>query len=420
MTAIATRSRFSLTTEWLALTMLVVCSFVVPISVTATTITFLLAWVLILASGNWRARLQKIIHNPAALSFWVLFALFLVGLIYTISPQHLAFKDLQKRHWLLIAPFFMMVINNDRWRERMINAFLIIMVITLFLSYLKWMKLDLVNYIIHKKLSGVGVFFEHIVQYFFMSVAAFIFGYRFFYRPKWRWVNLSVLILMAINLAFLSQGRTGYIQFGLLLVFLCFIRFGWKGILSAFAISVLLFGAAFTLSNGVAKRIRAIPAEYQHYDNANAMTPIGIRISMWHDAMLLIKKRPWFGYGTGNISTAMKQNLPPAMIKLTGPIDYVEYSYLNFMLEFGVFGLFTFLGVIITQIIISFRLPTEYKYTMQAFLIAYLAGSLANSFFVSFCEVHLYAIFSAVCFSALAPSTATITKSSDQLAYENT
>ena len=394
MTTIATRNRFSLTTEWLALLTLVICSFVIPISVTATTITFLLAWVLILVSGNWRQRLQKIKHNPAAISFWVLFALFLIGLIYTISPHHLAFKDLQKRHWLLIAPFFMMVINDDCWRKRIINAFLIIMVITLFLSYLKWMGLDIVSFITHKKLSGIGVFFEHIVQYFFMSVAAFIFGYRFFYHAKWRWINLAIFILMAINLAFLSQGRTGYIQFGLLLSFLCFIRFGWKGVLTAVTLSILLFGAAFTLSDGVSKRIRAIPTEYQHYNKNNAMTPIGIRISMWHDAVLLIKKRPWFGYGTGNISTAMKQNLPPAMINLTGSIDYVEYSYLNFMLEFGVFGLFIFLGVIITQIIMTFRLPTEYKYTMQAFLIAYLAGSLANSFFVSFCEVHLYAIFS--------------------------
>jgi len=404
MTTAIIKKSFKERTEWLALFTLIACSFVIPISVTATTITFLLAWVLILISGQWRERWQRIKNNPAALSYWVLFALFVIGLIYTVSPGHLAFKDLQKRHWLLIAPFFMMIIKDDHWRERIVNAFLIAMIFTLVLSYLKWAGFDFYLMLFHKTLPGVGVFFEHIVQSFFLCIAAFIFGYRFFYRTRWRWIYLTLFILIAINILFLSHGRTGYLQILLLLAFLSFIRFSWKGVLGAFLLSMILLGTAFSIPGSFRTRILNIGKQYQNYHQGKTKTAIGQRIGMWEDAMILIKKHPWTGYGTGGIHTAMQENLSIKQINKTGPIDYVEYSYLNFLLQFGVFGLIIFLGVVATQIVISFRLPREYKYMMQAFLIAYLTGSLFNSFFVSYCEVHLYAIFSALCFSTLKPT----------------
>jgi len=89
-------------------------------------------------------------------------------------------------------------------------------------------------------------------------------------------------------------------------------------------------------------------------------------------------------------------------------LDYVENIYLNFLLEFGIFGLLVLIVAIGMQIKTSFALPSQHRYLFQAVLIAILFGGCFNSFFVSFIPAHLYALFSALCLSALPTRVKTI------------
>ncbi|OGO92700.1 MAG: hypothetical protein A3F10_03470 [Coxiella sp. RIFCSPHIGHO2_12_FULL_42_15] len=375
-------------------------AFVLPISVTATTCCYLLAGFLALCSGHWQERWQRIKFNPAALSFWILICLFLLGLLYTFSPWNLALKDLQKRHWLLITPFLMILLTDDRWRLRTINSFLLAMYITLCLSFLKFFGVDIYFQITGKYLNGVNVFYEHIVQTFFFSMAAFIIGYRFFYYEKWRWFYGISYLLLTLNVLFLSDSGTGYVLFLLQLIYIALIRLGWKGFLLGIGLGVILMGTSFLNFSAMKERAYHIASDYDSYHKGQTITSVGLRIAMWHNAILLIKGRPLTGYGTGGIRTAMTKNLSPEDIKKTQLLDYVENTILNFILEFGFLGLIIFLSAITIQIVACFYLPHEYKHLMLVFLMLFLMGGLANSFFVSFCEAHLYSLLAAVCFSA--------------------
>jgi O-antigen ligase len=402
MIAMAQRNSYALRCEWLALWLITLCAFFIPITVALTTITYLCAWFLILISGNWKQRFQQVLKNPVAISFWILFGLFLLGLTYSASPWYYALKDLHKRHWLLITPFFMMLPIDDHWRNRIINAFLCAMLVTLFFSYLKcFFGVDLYLTFVHKTLSFSNVFFEHLVQNFFMSIAAFICGYRFFNRSTRRWIYFTLFVAMLVNVLFLNDGRTGHIVFLLLLMYLAYTRFGWRGIIISGICSVILFSSAYVFSSHLRSSVTTAISEYHMYHQGNTITSIGQRVGMLHNARTLIKKHPWIGYGTGGIRIPMQQNLTPNEINLTRPLDYVENSMLNFWLEFGIFGLIIFLVVIGWQVKLSFSLPGAYKHIMQAFLLAYIAGSMVNSFFVSFCETHLYSLLTVACFSAL-------------------
>lgn len=394
-------TRYQRHCEWIALLFITLCFFVMPISVSLTTITYLAAFFFILISGNWKQRWQKVRRNPVIYGFWILFALFVVGVFYTVSHSHFVWRDLHKRHWMLITPFFMMLTINDVWRRRMINAFIIAMLITSILSYTRWLGLNIPLLLFHFALSDNSVFFERIVQYFFMSIAAFILAYRFLYHKKWRWINLGVFLLMAFNILFIGNGVTGYVIFCLLMLYLGFLRFSWKGILTGIVAGLALLSAAYLFSPSFHNRINTLPHQVHLYQKGTTHTSIGLRLGMWHNATTMIKHRPWFGYGTGSIHTAMQQTLTPQQIKITGLQNYVEYSFLNFTLQFGFVGLFIFVSVVISQIIVSFFLPFESRVIMQGFLLAFLVGSCANSFFTSFCETHLYSLFCAIYFSTL-------------------
>lgn len=387
---------------FLALFFLTLCFFVSPISVSLTTITYLLALLFVLLSGDWRARWDRLKKNNAAMSFWLIAALFIIGIFYSTNASHLILHDLQKRHWLFITPFFIVMLTEERWRKYMINAFLLAMIITLFFSLLQgFFHINLSDISrFFKPQKGGGVFADHIVQNVAMNIAAFICGYRFFFEKKYRVVYAALFILMAINIIFMSTGRTGYGIFFLLLCYLGLIRFGWKGILSAGVLSVLMITIAFFASSHFQSRMKMAYQEYQYYDQMHHDTSIGIRIEMWHIAKKMISERPWFGYGTGGIETALPTVVPAKDRVFNPAADYVESIYLNFLLEFGVLGLAVLLIALALQIKASFQLPHNYRCLIQAVLIAILFGGFFNAFFVAFSVAHFYALFSAACFSA--------------------
>lgn len=397
--------RFEGQCEWLALVMLTACFFVSAISVTLTTIAYLAAFLCILLSGHWQEKWVYIKKNKAAISFLVLTALYVVGVFYSTSTKQLILRDLHKNHWLLMTPFFMMIITNDVWRQRMINAFLCIMLITVCLSFIKWLSpVHMMHSLrlpkIRAETSIFSVFMNHIVQSFAMNLAAFVCGYRFLYEKKWRIFYALIFIVMAINIIFMSNGRTGYGIFFLLLLYLSVTRFGWKGIVIAGASSVVLTSVAFVVSFGFHSRIKSVYQDYQHYNQIHYQTSVGQRIEMYDIAKRMIHERPWFGYGTGGIRTALPLVVPEKNHPLNPSIDYVESIYLDFLLEFGAFGFVILLIVLAVQISVSFQLPPFYRALMQAVLIALLSGGVFNAFWVSFPIAHFYALFSAVCFSA--------------------
>ncbi len=399
---LGTATQFNQRCRWVALLLLTTCFFVSPLSVSLTTVTYIGACVFLSLSGEWRSRWNRLRHNKAALSFLLLFALFIIGIFYSTSPWHQILRDLDKHIWLLITPFLMMLPMNNDWRRRMMNAFLWAMIITLLLSFIKWAThRNVVAWIPFSRLrEGSAIFMFHIAQSFAMNIAAFICAYRFLFEKKWRIFYVIIFALMAINIVFINTGRTGYGIFFALLFYFGLMRFGWKGMLSTILLSVAIITIAFFTSHSFQTRMKEVYQHAQDYKELPIETSIGQRIEMWGIAKRMIRERPWFGYGSGGIRAALPAVVPPKYRKYNPSIDYVESIYLNFLLEFGVVGLTVFLIAMVMQIKATFQLPLEYKCLMQSVLIAVLFGGLINSFFVAFSIPHFYSLFSVICFYA--------------------
>ena len=393
--------------ETVALFLLTACFFVSALSVSLTMITYLLAFIFMMMSDDWKTRWARIKNNRAALSFWLLGLLFVLGAFYSTSTLHYVFYDLKKHHWLYMTPFFIALLSNNIWRQRMLNAFLIAMIATLFFSYIQYIFHMRFSYYVHllRPLQDMScVFVDHIVQSVALNIAAFIIGYRLLFiknSKKIQFLYGILYLLMAVNILLLSKSRTGYGIFFLLLTYLSISRFHWKGLLLSSIAFIFLVGSAFFISSNFRSHIMVIKNQYQHYDQLQTQTSVGQRIEMWHIAKTMIQERPWFGYGTGGIHTPMQTVIAPQDRKFNPNMNYVESIYLNMLLAFGLVGFSVFVVAIALQIKTSFQLPHEYRFLMHAVLISVLFGGLVNSFFASFSVAHLYALFSALCFSAV-------------------
>src|SRR3990167_1309803 len=278
---------------------LTLCFFLAQISVSLMSIFFILSFLLVLFSNRWQFQWNNIVSNQAALSFWLLGALYIVGIFYSTATSHYIIKDLHKQHWLYITPFLIAFIADETWRKHMINAFLIAMSITLLLSMAKW--IFHLNYSALTKLIHVGpqerasVFTHHIVQSYAMTIAAFIIAYRFLFLEKNRALYLILFILMTIDILFMSKSKTGYLTFLILLLYASVVRFGWKSLFYTVFLSIFVVTAAFFLNAGLHERITKMVHDYQHYSQTKKLSSTTQRIEMIHIAEKMIRERPWFG-----------------------------------------------------------------------------------------------------------------------------
>jgi O-antigen ligase len=374
--------------------LLVLCAFTLPISTSVTDIVFPLAVVLSLVGSSWRDRWPKL-ASPVAITLIIFFVLFLLGATYTVAPSHDVIHRLLQIACLLFSAFLITSITSDRVRTFMINAFLLAMVITLVLSYLKY-------YVLHIPANGRldidNVFKDHIIQNFLMVMAAFICIYRWLNKCRFRWVYAVLIVLMTFNILFMSSGRSGYFIFAALLFYTGFIYFGWRGMLVTLIAMALLGSAAFLLSHAFKTRIVSIQQNAVQYTHGKDYTSVGIRLQSMKNAYELFLQNPWIGHGTGSFATVYAA-LPAQEIGDAGLVPLSYNNYLNVAVELGAVGLAFLIFMFVLQWRFSFYLNGEWQYVTQILLISMILGCLANPWLSDTTELHFYALFLAAGFS---------------------
>lgn len=378
--------------------LLMLCAFALPFSTTATDLLFPLATLFSLLSGRWAHR-AKWATYPISASLVLFFILYLIGSLYSIAPTHDMTHRLLQAACLLWAAILMSHLNTDAWRCRIINAFLLAMVITLVLSYVKYY---FIPDLFHKNPEPGSVFKDHIIQNYLMAMAACMFFYRWLQRYRFRWAYGALFLLATYNILFLSLGRSGYFIFAILLLYTCIAYLGWKGLLGAFIALIILGATAYSVSPGFKDRVDTILQNAQQHEQGKDLTPVGIRIRSIENAYELFLQKPWTGYGTGSFATAYA-NLPPAMIGNIGTVPLSYNHYLNVAVELGLPGLILFLALFALQWRYSFYLKGEPRYLMQILVLGLAFGCLANPWLSDTTELHFYALFLALGFSQRLP-----------------
>jgi len=373
-------------------------AFVLPLSTALTDIFCVTAAVLNLLSGNLRSQYKAVSLQPVAVLFLAFFALFVIGMTYSSVDLNTALLMLKKYSDLLFMPLLLPLFFDKRNREYALYAFLAGMVITLVLGYLK--KYGLV--IIGTKYSDSAVFKSHIQTNFLVAFMVYLLIYQFVIHKRHRWWLAIVLGFAAYEALFISQGRSGYVIF-VLLVTLSGWQFGrWKGAMIAMLINVLLLGAAFSFSSSFKHRTEAVAQSAHvyvtHKGQAVAVKQsTGQRLSFIINSLKVIKKNPIFGTGTGSFAHEYAK-LPNQHV---AAVDNPCNEYLNIWVQIGIFGVSLFLILLFTQWRLALKLAVADQYLARGVTVAIGLGCLINSWLMDTTEGHFFAFFSAVAFGGM-------------------
>ena len=361
----------------------------VPVSTALTSLTVHLMVIAWLLSGRAIETIMRAVRQPAGMALCVFLVVAATGLLYgpaEFSERWGGYLGWRRIAYALIPlGLFGLVI----WKRRFVVAFIIASAVWVIVSYLAWISgFSLAKYA--GAMPGV-VLQNHAVQgvtfaFGLLCVLQYLGDAPAKFRP-WLYALGTAL---ALNIVFLTPGRSGYLAMFVVLAICAHSLFRARRT----TMWVLLIAAAllaYAASPTMRGRIDTAVAEVRNPTIApeNAM---GTRMVFYETSVDLIKERPWFGYGSAGFgkifsSTVKERYTDWRAIPSTDPHNI----YLLIATEHGLVGLAVFIGFLVVTL---WRAPRDrYGWIGVGVLLALMATSLFNSHFRTFPEAHLLAMF---------------------------
>ena len=198
----------------LAVFSVITAYFSIPWTLAGTNIALLcmtLAWTL---AGGWSQRWGVVRANAITYPLLALYALILVGALYTTAPWSVVAEHWLKYDKLLLMVIAISLLSEEKTREHCWTAFTVAALFTLASSYLSiWWQLP------WSRTQSLGwggdhsVFKDYITQGIFITLLmlrSLFLGVRASdTKQRWAWFAIAILAFLCNTL--LSYGRTGYV-----------------------------------------------------------------------------------------------------------------------------------------------------------------------------------------------------------------
>lgn len=260
-------------------------------------------WLLaFLPTLDW-AELRRELSVPAAATPVVLVALAALGMLWSEADWARAFQGFTPFAKLLLIPLLFIHFRQSERGLQAVGAFLISCALLLLASQIltAWPR----PFGLSLNTHGIPVK-DRIVQsgeFVLCAFGALYLAVKFF-RAGRRALALALAALSGAffaNILYIAASRTSLVVIPVLLLFLGFRWFGWKGTLALAAAGGALGAVIWISSPHLQQRVTDIAKEIQGYETSREVTSAGLRIEYWTKAIGFMKEAPVIGHGTGTI-----------------------------------------------------------------------------------------------------------------------
>jgi len=344
-----------------------------------------------LVSGEYGTKFVAIKGNPVVYAALALFLVFTIALLWSHVTWAEKLPMYMKYHRLLYIPIVVSIIQTESQRRNAINAFLIVSLLILFISYGKFIGV----FPFHDEGMGYVVTRNRIAHSIFMSFAAFLMLHRVVrHQGAYRWVWAALSVLAISNVMFLVNGRTGQLILISLIGLFIWQQLGMKSI-KYFLVATLLGLIAFkNIPMFEQSRLSGVSQELKDPNSSS-----GLRMGFYKNCIQLIEKHPILGVGTGAFKSEYRDQI--GNIEGLQATSNPHNQYLLVGVETGLVGLIVFLGFLFSGWRISSRLTLENVCLTQGLVVLFSLGCLFNSLLFDAGEGRFYCTLLAVLVSSL-------------------
>jgi hypothetical protein len=212
----------------------------------------------------------------------------------------------------------------------------------------------------------------------------------------WRAGRAGLALVLAVvaaaflgNVVYVATGRTAIVVMAVLVLLLGFRLFGWKGVLAAGLVVVVLGGLAWASSPYLRERLSSAVANMQDYPR-NVGTPVGLRLEFWRKSIDFVAEAPVIGHGTGTIPTLFRGSATPETVPQV--ITSNPHSQIFAVaIQLGLIGAVALLAMWIAHLAL-FRGGTLIAWLGLIVVVENMVSSLFNSHLGDFAQGWLYVL----------------------------
>ena len=332
---------------------------------------------------------RELFHPPAALAL-LLVALAAFGIIWSEATWASAFRGFAPFAKLLVIPLLFIHFRQSDRGFWVFGAFLLSCALLLVASLIliSWPR----PFGWRLNTHGIPVK-DRIVQSGEFVLCAFGLVYVAFdrFRVGQRWLAMALAGLAGAflaNVLYIAASRTSLVVIPILLLFLGYRWFGWKGTLALAVAGGALGAIVWVSSPHVQQRILDIAKEVQAYETDREVTSAGLRIDYWRKATGFIQDAPVIGHGTGTI----RQLFERASVGETGDWQTANphNQTLAIGIQLGITGIVLLWMLWLSHLLLFIREPGLVPWIGLIVVVQNIVSSLFNSHLFDFTQGWIY------------------------------
>ncbi len=291
------RSRWMAVVDWLAVGVAVS----LPWSTSVTAVLVAL-WILAVLPTLEMSSVRRELTNPAAFLPVLLWVLAAIGMLWADVSWHDRIGGLGKFHRLLVIPLLLIHFRRSARGIWVIYGFFAASVALLVVSWglalipgLSW----------RGKEFGVPTK-DYIFQSMNFLICVFaLLGYACEAGRAQQWRRgleaVALVLLFVGNIVFVVTSRTALLVVPVLLLWLGWQEFRWRGLLGTLLLFAILGVTAWSVSPYLHDRLTRSVAEYEAYRTKDEPNSTGLHLEFLRKSLNFVQTAPIIGHGTGSI-----------------------------------------------------------------------------------------------------------------------
>ena len=340
-----------------------------------------------------KAFLQAL-KRPISLLPVALFALALVGTLWSDAPWHTRFYAVNPTAKLLVLPVLFYHFERSARGLRVFVAFLVSCTLLMAMSWIVAFYPGLSFKTIDPQR---GIFVKNYIdqsQEFALCAVALAYPLITLLRARRIWLALllgAIALSLVVNMAFVIVSRTAMVTMPIMLAVFALLHLKWRTNVIITCAAMALAALAWVASPQLRWTTDTFLRDYQLYKEKNIPTSIGLRLEYWQKSLRLFAEAPVIGHGTGSTRGLFEQ---AAVGRVGAAADVVSNPHnqtLNIAVQWGVVGIVALYAMWLSHLLL-FRGEGLVAWIGLLVVVQNIFTSLFNSHLFDFHEGWMYVL----------------------------
>jgi O-antigen ligase len=340
-----------------------------------------------------KAFLQAL-KRPISLLPVGLFALALVGTLWSDAPWHTRFYAVNPTAKLLVLPVLIYHFERSARGLRVFVAFLVsctlLMAMSWIVAFYPGLSLKTID-------PQRGIFVKNYIdqsQEFALCAVALAYPVITLLRARRIWLALllgAIALSLVVNMAFVIVSRTAMVTMPIMLAVFALLHLKWRTNVIITCAAMALAALAWVASPQLRWTTDTFLRDYQLYMEKNIPTSIGLRLEYWQKSLRLSAEAPVIGHGSGSTRGLFEQAAAGRVGAAADVVSNPHKQTLNIAVQWGVVGIVALYAMWLSHLLL-FRGEGLVAWIGLLVVVQNIFTSLFNSHLFDFHEGWMYVL----------------------------